>query len=321
MTRRRSQWTAAVDSGLRTWAALAGLLILLLGGRVVAQDRGHPENLIEVATLSRVTTGCAFTEGPVWSREGFLLFTDIRRNRIECWKPGDGAGAYRENSQGANGLTFDLDGYLLACEGGARRVTRTVERGEIQTLASRYEGKRLNSPNDIVVSKTGRIYFTDPPFAVSEASRELDFAGVYSIGLDGSLRLENREMNRPNGLAFSPDESVLYVDDSADKLVKDYPVEVDGKLGEPKVFGSLDGFGADGMKVDRAGNVYATGPRGVWIWDAQGNWVGLLETPETPSNCAFGEDGKTLFITARTSVYKVRTKIEGIRPVQSGGTD
>jgi gluconolactonase len=186
----------------------------------------------------------------------------------------------------------------------------------VTVVAESYEGKRLNSPNDIAVAKNGRIYFTDPPYGVAPADRELDFCGIYSIDPDGTLHLENREFTRPNGLALSPDESVLYVANSSDQGLNAFAVGADGRLGEPKIFGDPKLPWGDGMKVDTKGNVYVTSEGGVWVWDKDGNWIGRLEIPETPANCAFGgEDGKTFFITARTSLYRIHTQVPGIRPL------
>jgi gluconolactonase len=310
--------SASVD---RHWSVALGLLaLILLGGIFLAegsmgQSAESLSRLIELGTLEKLCGGFLFTEGPLWNREGYVIFTDIPANRINRWEPEKGSSVFREPSQNSNGLSYDREGRLLACEHGSRSVTRTLTDGKIETAAELFEGKRLNSPNDVTVASSGRIYFTDPPFGVAEGDRELDFAGVYSVGADGEVRLENRGMNRPNGLAFSPDESVLYVDDTVDMLIKAFPVGAEGRLGEPSIFARLDGAGADGMKVDTEGHVFVAGPRGVWIWDKAGAWIGLLETPEQPSNCAFGGvDGKTLFITARTSLYRVRTKVVGIYP-------
>lgn len=281
----------------------------------MAFDAGHPEKVLEVSSLTKVCGGFQFTEGPVWHPEGYLLFSDIPANRINRWEPGKDCSLFREPSHNSNGLTFDRKGHLLACEHGMRRVTRTLADGTVVPVAEAYDGKKLNSPNDIVVSSGGIIYFTDPPYGVAEGDRELDFQGVYFIPADGSVRLGYSGMNRPNGLALSPDEKTLYVTDTEAMQVLAFPVQEGGSLGEPKVFGRLDGSGADGMKVDTTGNVYVTGPRGIWIWDGQGEWIGHLKTPENPANCAFGgTDSKTMFITAVTSLYQIRCLQPGIRP-------
>ncbi|MCG3197261.1 MAG: Gluconolactonase [bacterium] len=309
---------------LRGWFRILTLVgpLGLMGNPpgTLAQPPGQPEKLVEVETLERISTGHQFTEGPLWHPSGYLLFSDIPGSRILRWEPGKEASVFREPSRNSNGLTFDRRGSLIACEHSARRVSRTLSDGTVEVVAETFMGKRLNSPNDVVVASDGRVYFTDPPYGLSsDSERELDFQGVFCVTPDGELHLGSRAMNRPNGLALSPDETILYVADTVAMLVNAFPVSPDGTFGEPIVFSRLDGPGADGMKVDKEGNVYVTGPEGVWIWDREGNWVGLLKTPEQPANCAFGgEDGKTLFITAKTSVYQVRTKVEGIRP---GGWD
>lgn len=282
----------------------------------MAQSQDRLNQLLDVGSLKKLWGEGKFTEGPVWHLDGYVLFSDIPANRINRWDEKAGYIVFREPSQSSNGLTFDRTGQLIACEGGAHRVTRTLADGSIAVIADQFEGKRLNSPNDVVVSKKGIIYFTDPPFGVADGDRELDFQGVFAVQPDGKLTLFYRGMNRPNGLALSPDESVLYVDDTEEKLVNAFALKEDGSAtGQPTVFGRLDGWGADGMKVDTQGNVYVTGPNGLYIWDKQGGWVGRLEVPEIPSNCAFGgTDGKTLFITARASLYSVQTKISGIHP-------
>lgn len=304
----------------RVHAALFSLILSLgintaASEETMAFDAGHPEKVFDTTSLTKICGGFQFTEGPVWHPDGYLLFTDIPANRINRWEPGKGCSLYREPSHNSNGLTFDRKGRLLACEHGTRRVTRTQADGTVVAIAETCEGKRLNSPNDITVSSDGTIYFTDPPYGVASGDREIDFQGVYYIKQDGQVRLGYSGMNRPNGLALSPDEKILYVSDTEAMEVLAFPVLPEGGLGQPKTLGKLDGSGADGMKVDTEGNAYVTGPRGIWVWDARGEWIGLLETPEDPANCAFGgPDSKTLFITARTSLYQVRCLYPGIHP-------
>lgn len=282
---------------------------------------GEPGKLVLMDTLEQVATGFQFTEGPAWHPDGYVVFSDIPANQIVRWDAPTKTEVYRDPSHNSNGLAFDLEGRLMACEHGARRVTRTLADGEFAVLAENYEGKRLNSPNDLTLAKDGRIYFTDPPYGVAPADRELDFCGVYRIDTEGKVHLEHKEMPRPNGIALAPDEKTVYVADSQLGIVNAFPVNGDGSLGTPKLFGKMESSGADGLKVDSEGNVYATGPRGVWMWDKDAGWVGLIETPEGPANCGFGEpDGKTLFITAKTSLYRVRTKVAGYFP-QGWGTE
>jgi sugar lactone lactonase YvrE len=282
----------------------------------MGESKENLEKVYEVDTLERLATGFQFTEGPVWHPDGYLLFSDIPANQIVRWETGKETSVFREPSHNSNGMTYDNEGNLVVCEHGSRTVTRTLSDGTIEVLAKEYQGKRLNSPNDVVVAKSGRVYFTDPPYGVQKEDRELDFSGVYSIDSDGTLHLENRDLSKPNGLALSPDESVLYVADTEGTGIQAFPVGSEGWLGKPSLFGEPGLKGGDGMKVDKDGNVLATGKGGIWTWDKDGNWIGLLKTPEEPANCAFGgADGKTFFIAARKSLYQVRVKTPGILPM------
>lgn len=265
--------------------------------------------------VEKVSSGHKFTEGPVWSTQGTLLFSDIPENII--WETGSEAKVFRKPSGNSNGLTLDLQGRLIACEHGTRRVTRTEKDGTIKVLADSYNGKKLNSPNDVVVKSDGTIYFTDPPYGIGADQQEQDCQGVYRIKTDGTLELLVKDFDRPNGLCFSPDEKKLYIADSSNlKHVRVFDVQKDGMLTGGKVFAQIVGNGVpDGMKVDVKGNLYVTGPGGVWIFDPSGKHTGTIETPETPANCAWGDkDGKTLYMTAVTSVYKVRLDVGGKLP-------
>ncbi|MBI1926762.1 SMP-30/gluconolactonase/LRE family protein [Candidatus Poribacteria bacterium] len=262
----------------------------------------------------RIATGFQFTEGPVWHPDGYLLFSDIPANRIVKWTSDGNVQTFRDPSGHSNGLTYDRQGRFIACEHGNRRVSRTEPDGTITVLAERYQGKRLNSPNDVVVKSDGSIYFTDPPYGVAAEQRELDFQGVYRIAPDGTLTLLVDDFDRPNGLAFSPDEKILYIDDSARRHVRAFDVQADGTLANGRVLVdmAIDAEGVpDGMKVDVAGVLYVTGAGGTWVVSPKGEHLGTIVTPELPANCAFGDsDRKTLYITARTSVYRVRLKTE-----------
>jgi gluconolactonase len=282
----------------------------------------------EDAAIERIATGFGFTEGPLWNGD-HLLFSDIPNSRIVRWQPlpeGPELRTFRFPSNLANGLTFDRERRLLACEGAARRLTRTEPDGSVAVLAERYEGRRLNSPNDVVVASGGAIYFSDPFWGhifanpagprVRPEERELPFAGVFRLAPDGALSAVADDFEVPNGLAFSPDERVLYVDDSRRGHIRAFDVGPDGSLADGRVFAELDApdEGApDGMKVDREGNVYCTGPGGVWIVAPDRTILGRIRPPEVPANIAWGDpEGRTLYMTARTSVYRVRLAIPGI---------
>jgi gluconolactonase len=266
-----------------------------------------------------------------------LLFSDLQSNAIMKWSP-DGSvsvfrksifsGSYPDGVQiGSNGLTLDKQGRLIAAEHGNRRVSRIEKDGTITVLADRYESKRLNSPNDLVCKSNGDIYFTDPPGLyrtypqVPDApKRELDFAGVYRVSAPGKVELVTKEVPYPNGLAFSPDEKKLYIASSRpDKFWMVYDVEANGSLSHGRKFfdaTSIPGEGVpDGMKVDRAGNIYATGPAGIMIFTAEAKLLGTIQLPEIPANLNWGDaDGKALYITARTSLYRIRMNVAGVRP-------
>lgn len=282
---------------------LAVALTALLAGCVGAKEY----------KVEKVSSGHQFTEGPVWTPQGKLLFSDIPANKI--WEVGSESKVFRDPSGNSNGLTFDLQGRLIACEHGNRRVSRTEKDGSLTTIADHYDGKRLNSPNDAAVKSDGSIYFTDPPYGISPEQQELDFQGVYRIKPDGKLDLLVRDFDRPNGLCFSPDEKLLYIADSSTNLrhIRVFNVAKDGTLTGGKVFAKVSDKGVpDGMKVDVNGNLYVAGPGGVWIFDSTGKHIDTIRLPETPANLAWGgRDGKTLYMTAVTSVYKVRLEVGG----------
>ena len=286
------------------------------------------ELIADDAIAEQIAGGFAFTEGPVWQRDA-LLFSDIRNNRIVRWRQlREGPEVTTFGLGQSNGLTLDRDGVLLAAEHGGRRVSRIASDGARATLVDRHRGKRLNSPNDIVVKSDGSIYFTDPPYAVTAnlnrvpgwwstmlPGKQLSVNGVYRLTPDGLLTLLADDFNLPNGLAFSPDETVLYVDDSERQHIRAFDVQESGTLANSRVV--LDMAAAepgvpDGMKVDAAGNIFCTGPGGIWVCRATGELLGRIILPEIPANLAWGdEDWSTLFVTARTSVYRIRTKTQG----------
>jgi gluconolactonase len=275
------------------------------------------KSLIESGDPERLATGFQFTEGPVWIADGYLLFSDIPANRIFKWTPKDGAQVWREPSGQSNGLTLDREQRLIACEHGNRRVSRTEADGTVVALADRYQGGRLNSPNDVVVKSDGSVYFTDPPYGIEPGEREQPVNGVYRIQPDGPLELLVDDFDRPNGLAFSPDESILYIDDSPRRHVRAFDLRPDGTLANSRVIADMDHpqpGSPDGMKLDVQGHLYVAGATGVWVFEPDGECLGVIVTPERPANCAWGdEDRHSLYITARTSLYRVRVKVPVLR--------
>ncbi|MFP4055509.1 MAG: SMP-30/gluconolactonase/LRE family protein [Candidatus Brocadiia bacterium] len=267
----------------------------------------------------RVVEGLKFTEGPAWHPDGYLLFSDIPADRIYRWAEGKELAVYRQPSHQANGLAIDPKGRLVACEHGARRVTRTEPDGTVVVLAERYQGKRLNSPNDLALHSDGSIYFTDPPYGVRGRERELDFQGVYRVAPDGGLTLLADDLPRPNGIGLSPDEKRLYVDDSQRKIVRVHPLRDDGSVGRGRLLIDLGKHGTrvlDGMAVDVQGNLYVTGTDGVFVVSPEGELLATIPCPGQCTNCCFGgEERRTLYVTARTkqggSVYRVAAPIAG----------
>jgi gluconolactonase len=273
------------------------------------------KTIVESGDPERLATGFQFTEGPIWLPDGSLLFSDIPANRIYRWTAESNIEVWREPTGNSNGLTLDREGRLIACEHTTRRVSRTEGDGTVITLADQYQGKRLNSPNDVVVKSDGTIYFTDPPYGIEPEEREQPCNGVYRILMDGTIELLIDDFDRPNGLAFSPDESILYVDDSPRRHVRAFDVQADGRLTNSRILADLDHpqpGSPDGMKVDEAGHLFVTGATGIWVFEPDGTHLGVIVTPERPANCAWGDaDRKSLYITARTSLYRIRVKVPG----------
>ncbi|MFN0074659.1 MAG: SMP-30/gluconolactonase/LRE family protein [Chloroflexota bacterium] len=273
--------------------------------------------LLENPEPERWATGFEFTEGPLWHPEGYFTFADIRTSRLYKLASGGSPEIIRENTGNGNGNTFDLQGNLLLCEGGNRQVTRMTPDGQVAPIATHHEGKRLNRPNDIICRSDGMIYFTDLGTSVPLSEREIPHFGVYRIALDGTVSLF-AGCEAPNGLAFSPDEQTLYVSNTKfTQYIHDFEVAADGTMGRRRFFADMssdekDGV-PDGMKVDAAGRIFCTGAGGLWVFEANGTSLGMLRLPEIPANVAFGgPDLKTLFVTARTSVYALRVKTPGL---------
>ena len=266
----------------------------------------------------RLATGFVFTEGPLWHPEGFYYFVDVQASRMYRLVPGREPELLREETGGGNGLTFDLQGRLVLCEGGNRRLTRLSADGKVeQVLVDRFEGKRLNRPNDVVCRSDGSLYFTDPGLRVPLAERELTYAGVYRLAPDGATTLI-ADCEYPNGLAFSPDERILYVANTRwAAYIHAIELDADGRPVRRRIFADMssderDGV-PDGMKVDVEGRVYCTGPGGTWVFAPDGTRLEIIRTPEIPANLTFGgPDRCTLFFTARTSVYSQRVKVPGL---------
>ncbi|MFN3651613.1 MAG: SMP-30/gluconolactonase/LRE family protein [Armatimonadota bacterium] len=308
-------------------------------GALVREDPAFDRLIAPDAPIEVLASGFKWSEGPVWVRDGgYLLFSDIPRNSVMRWQEGRGPGeelsvflrpsgytgaADYGAEPGSNGLALDPQGRLVLCEHGDRRVSRLEWDGGKLTLADRYRGRRLNSPNDVVVHSSGALYFTDPPYGLpgnwDDPRRELEHCGVYRLSLEGELTLLEAGMSRPNGLAFSPDERTLYVANSDPERAVwlSFPVRDDGTLGAGEVFadetergGTLLGL-PDGLKVDAEGHLFATGPGGVLVFAPDGRRLGRIDTGVATANCAWGEDGSTLFITAHQYLCRVRTRTRG----------
>ncbi len=290
-------------------------------------------NIVPVdAILEILDTSFQFTEGPVWNPSGYLLFSDIPANKIIKWTPVDGFTTYLEPSENTNGLTFDKDENLVMAAHSARGIFRQNADGSLTELAHKYQGQKLNSPNDLVISSTGIIYFTDPCWGLNgleqSADKEVKYNGAYMIS-DSVLTLIDSTLWRPNGIALSPDQKTLYVTDMFEnnitpvKLLYRYKLDEQGipvskeiiTVSDPQdeILSETGGF--DGIKTDVEGNIYCTGPHGIVILSADGNYLGTILTPKSPANCAWGDaDYKTLYITARKDIYRIKLNIEGFSP-------
>ena len=282
-------------------------LLALLVLPLAAQDFSQ----VHVEAVAR---GFRYTDGPVWSRGGYLLLSDVPSNRILKLLPEGAPLIFRESSNGAAGNALDTQGRLYTCETHARRVTRTDSKGKVEVLADKWEGKRLNAPNDIVVSKSGHVYFTDPAFGNQQDTRELDFYGVYHLTPKGQLSVIAKPTGRPNGIALSANGRILFVTNSDERNIRAYDVAHDGEVSGERIFVSgIEGV-PNGLRADEKGNLYVAA-KGLAVYSPEGKLLVTIPMPETPSNCAFGDpDFQTLFITARTSVYRIHLDVKGAVP-------
>jgi len=288
------------------------------------------------AQIEKLADSFTFIEGPLWRPSNALWFSDVVGNVVRQWTP-DGKvteilkpGGYDGNSLpaggfvGPNGMTADKDGAVLLCQHGNRRIARIAKDMRVTTLVDKFEGKKFNSPNDLVFHSSGALYFTDPPYGLpkqdEDPAKELKFNGVYRLA-NGKLQALVKDLTRPNGIAFSPDEKTLYVavSDENHKVWMRYDVAADGTVSNGKVLADAtankeDGL-PDGLKVDSLGNVWATGPGGVRVFAPDGKHLGTIKPPEAPANCGWGDDGKSLYMTARTGLYRIKLAVAGLKPL------
>jgi gluconolactonase len=302
-------------------------------GGIARLDPAFDQIVPKDAALEKLAGGFHFTEGPVWrAQEQVLWFSDVVGNVVRQWSPNGEVKVLIENAGGdpgnvppggfvgPNGEIADKDGCILICQHTARRIMRVGKDMKTTPLVERYQGKRFNSPNDLVYKSDGALYFTDPPYGLAkqdnDPAKEIPFNGVFRLK-NGKVDVIVKDLTRPNGIAFSPDQKVLYVSNSDEKrkVWMRYDVAEDGTVGNGRVFfdvtGEKEGGLPDGMKVDSQGNVYATGPGGVWVFSADGKHLGTIKPPETPANCNWGDDGKSLYITAQTGVYRIKLAVAG----------
>ena len=298
-------WSNCSAESLKSRACVGSLCALL----AVTAGRSQQTDVVE-----KVAGGFVKSEGPVWSKSGYLLFSDFETARTYKLVPPKEVSTFREHTNGANGNARDTAGNLYSCERDGRKVIATAKDGAQVTIADRWEGKKLNSPNDIVVRRDGMIYFTDPASSAVHEPQEIGFNGVYSVTPAGRISLVTRSMARPNGVALSPDGRILYVADSDARNVMAFDLDADGNTSRGREFiNSIDGS-PDGLRVAKGGNLYIA-CRGIAVYTAAGKFLRMIQIPEQPSNCAFGDpDLRTLYVTARTSLYRVRVQDTGALP-------
>ncbi len=278
-------------------------------------------SMISFAQVEKIADGFQFVEGPVWM-EGKLLFSDIPANTVYQWTEESGQSVFLNPSGNSNGLALDAQGRLILSQHGLRQIARREEDGTITALATHYNGKRLNSPNDLAIKSDGSIFFTDPPWGISAGQEELDFHGIYRLSQSGDVQLLDASVTYPNGIAFSPDESILYADNSGGKTIYAWDIKDDTTLTNKRLFAFMSGNGsADGMKVDSEGNIFATSPYGVNIYAPDGTLLETVDVPDQTTNCAWGDaDGNTLYITSGSAIYRMRNNYLKIQN-QGNGTN
>jgi gluconolactonase len=305
--------------------------MLACGLLAIAQNRGGAPRQFELkaespkfwelfaqdAKLEKVAGGFGFTEGPVWDPHGFLYVSDEEKNKLSRVYP-DGRVETLLEIGDPDGSTIDAKGRLVTTASVLRAIIQVGPDGKYKVLADKYDGKRFNSPNDVILGPDGALYFTDPTLDLPKGEKqEVPFQGVYRLGMDGSVRLLTSELQQPNGLAFSPRGDRLYIDDTQQHEIRVYDSGANGELKNGRLFGKEEGRGGvpDGMRVDVQGNLYVTGPGGIWVWDADGRHLGTVMMPESTANLNWGDaDYRTLYITAKTSVYRLKTKTRGFVP-------
>jgi len=269
------------------------------------------------AQMHQIATGLKFVEGPSWNGKGVLCFSDIPANRIYRLDEEGKLSVFVEPSRNSNGTMFDTDGALLACRHDGRDVVRYATDGQMTVVASVFEGGKFNSPNDLIIAGDGAIYFTDPRYGLGDRPQEQPCEGVYRVAPDGTVTRVIDDMTRPNGIFIAPDGKTLYVADSEERKIRAYDIRTYGGVTNGRDFVGMhtDAEGVpDGMTMDRQGNVYCTGGGGIWVISPKGEHLGTIPVPEVPANCTFGgPDNKTLYITARTSVYRIDLLIPGLR--------
>ena len=299
--------------------------VVVVDESIVRKDPAFDALVPLGAKIEKVAGGFQFIEGPVWMPEGVLWFSDVPGNVIRQWSPeGNKVEEVVRPSENSNGLIGGKDGTLVICQHSGRRVALRSKSGVLTTLVDRFEGRKLNSPNDAVYHSDGSLYFTDPPYGLEkqdeDPGKEVAFNGVYRLA-DGKLTALTKELSRPNGIALSPDEKTLYVanSDANRRIWMRYGVMPDGSLVNGRVFADVTAEKAeglpDGLKVDSNGNVWATGPGGVWVFSPEGKHLGTIKPAEVPANVGWGGDGKTLYMTARTGLYRIQTAVSGKKAV------